>query len=257
MENGLVDIIIPVYNSEKYLRKCLDSIFLQKYQRIRVNIVYTPSIDNTLKIIKEYIKKYGDIINLIKSEKVINQAQARNMALQNIKGEYIAFLDSDDYWHPDKLINQINVLQKNNIGGTYTDVVIINDRGIEIKKIKTPEWDKALWLKKRYITFSSVLLKTKYVKKQKLFFDNKLKIGEDFDFLINFSKYYPLKKTSGFYTFYRVHSKNISRDINEALKYRMIIYKKHKMYSLYFYTFLAYIKYNMNRIQKRKYSEEL
>ena len=196
MIKGLVDIIIPVYNSEKYLKECLDSVFNQKYQNIHVNIVYTPSADNTLKIIEKYIEKFEDKINLIITEKGANQAEARNKALKKVKGEYIAFLDSDDYWHPDKLYKQINIIKNSNAGGTYTDVIVIDEK----------------------------------------------------DFLINFSKYTNLKKTHGFYTFYRIHSQNVTRDIKSAIRYRMIVYRKHKMYLLYLYSYLAYLKYSIFKI---------
>jgi len=252
MIKGLVDIIIPVYNSEKYLKECLDSVFNQKYQNIHVNIVYTPSVDNTLKIIEKYIGRFEDKINLIITEKGANQAEARNKALKKVKGEYIAFLDSDDYWHPDKLYKQINIIKNSNAGGTYTDVIVIDEKGKEIQRLETPEWNRSSWLRKRYITFSSILLKTIYVKKQKIFFDKNLKIGEDFDFLINFSKYTNLKKTHGFYTFYRIHSQNVTRNIKSAIRYRMIVYRKHKMYLLYLYSYLAYLKYSIFKFFKQK-----
>ena len=93
--NGKVSIIIPAYNSEKYIKKCLDSILEQTYKNYEIIIVNDGSTDNTSKIIDEYKNEYEFI-------KVINisnhgQGYARNIALSQASGDYILFLDSDDF----------------------------------------------------------------------------------------------------------------------------------------------------------------
>ena len=91
-----VSIIVPVYNVEKYLRKCLDSLVNQTLKDIEIIVVNDGSPDNSQDIINEYVKKYPKII---KSFIVKNggQGSARNFAIKEAKGEYILYVDSDDY----------------------------------------------------------------------------------------------------------------------------------------------------------------
>ena len=99
MNSDLVSIIIPVYNVEKYLKKCLDSVINQTYKNIEIIIINDGSTDNSLKICQNYEKKYSNI-------KVINQnnqglSAARNKGIDESKGKYITFIDSDDYYDLD------------------------------------------------------------------------------------------------------------------------------------------------------------
>ena len=89
-----VSIIIPVYNAEKYLKRCLDSVLSQTLKDIEIICVNDGSTDNSIQILKEYGSKI----------KVINQENqglsvARNTGLKEAKGEFVAFLDSDDYYN--------------------------------------------------------------------------------------------------------------------------------------------------------------
>lgn len=91
-----VSIIVPVFNTEKYLKKCLDSLINQTLDDIDVIIVNDGSTDNSEKIINEYLEKYNDKITYIYQTNS-GQAKARNKALKYAKGEYISFVDSDDF----------------------------------------------------------------------------------------------------------------------------------------------------------------
>lgn len=95
MNNIKVSIIIPVYNSEKYLRQCLDSVVKQTLKDIEIIVINDGSTDNTLKIIQEYATKYKNIKIIDKQNE--GCYKARNIGLETATGEYIAFLDSDDY----------------------------------------------------------------------------------------------------------------------------------------------------------------
>ena len=91
-----VSIIVPVYNVEKYLRECLDSLVNQTLKEIEIICINDASPDNSLKILKEYKKKNPDLIQLIDLKKNLFQGGARNRGLDVAQGEYIAFVDSDD-----------------------------------------------------------------------------------------------------------------------------------------------------------------
>jgi len=92
-----VSVIIPVYNAEKFLHKCLDSLIAQTYQDFELICINDCSPDNSLSILREYEEKYPNQIVVIDNEKNIGQGLSRKKAIDICKGEYIAFIDSDDY----------------------------------------------------------------------------------------------------------------------------------------------------------------
>lgn len=96
-----VSIIIPVYNMEKYLDECLESLFSQTYSNIEVIILNDGSTDTSKDIIKKYMDKYENIIYIEQDNQGLSVA--RNNALKYINGEYILFVDSDDYLEKDCL----------------------------------------------------------------------------------------------------------------------------------------------------------
>ncbi len=102
-------IIIPTYNSEKTISRCLISILKQKFCNYEILIVDDESTDNTLNVVNEFLNKYKDRIRVIKN-KHSGISIIRNIGIYNSKGEYIIFVDSDDYIN----VNLLNVLSKYN-----------------------------------------------------------------------------------------------------------------------------------------------
>ena len=90
-----VSIIIPIYNVERYLRQCLDSVVNQTLKDIEIICVDDGSTDNSVFVLKDYQKKYSNI-KLITTKR-LGCYNARNLGLKEAKGEYIGFVDSDDY----------------------------------------------------------------------------------------------------------------------------------------------------------------
>ncbi len=90
-----ISVIVPVYNTSKYLKKCFDSILLQKYKNIELIIINDGSTDNSLEVIKEYQKKDNRIIVIDKKNS--GQADCRNIGIDASTGDYLMFVDSDDY----------------------------------------------------------------------------------------------------------------------------------------------------------------
>lgn len=97
----MVSIIVPVYNSRKYLKKCMDSILDQSYNDLEIVCVDDGSVDDSLSILYEYQKKDERIKVLSKENEGKGAAGARNLGLKNATGEYVMFLDSDDFFEPD------------------------------------------------------------------------------------------------------------------------------------------------------------
>lgn len=95
--NIKVSVIVPVYNSEKYLYKCLDSLVNQSLKEIEIILINDCSTDGSLEILKEYKEKYSDKIILINLKENKKPGGARNEGMKIAKGEYVGFVDSDDY----------------------------------------------------------------------------------------------------------------------------------------------------------------
>ena len=107
-----ISIIIPIHNVEKYLKRCLDSVEKQIYTNLEIILINDGSTDNSLEIAEEYAKKDSRI--KIYSEANHGLSAARNLGLKQVTGEYITFIDSDDYVSNDYVSYLYSLLEKNN-----------------------------------------------------------------------------------------------------------------------------------------------
>jgi teichuronic acid biosynthesis glycosyltransferase TuaG len=109
---GLVSVIIPNYNSQKYITETINSILLQSYENIEVIIVDDFSTDQSLDIIKEFQLKDARVRLFSLKKNSGRPAIPRNYGIEKSKGKFIAFMDSDDIWHRDKLSTQLEVMAR-------------------------------------------------------------------------------------------------------------------------------------------------
>ena len=130
----LVSIVMPAYNSEGFISTALDSVINQTYQNWEAIVIDDCSTDQTASVIKEYLKK-DPRIKYYKLDKNSGAAIARNKAVDLAKGSFIAFLDSDDVWFPDKLSRQIRFMEDNDYGFTCTSYTKIDERGKDLNRI--------------------------------------------------------------------------------------------------------------------------
>ena len=119
MVNPNIDIIISNFNKGKYLKECLDSIFKQTYKYWKIYLVDDCSNDNSQEILNKYEKL--DNIKIFRLKKNQGPSYCRNLGIKESKSEFIAFMDSDDFWPENKLENQIKNMIFNNYKFTYTD----------------------------------------------------------------------------------------------------------------------------------------
>lgn len=119
MDEPLVSVIMPAYNAEKYIAQSIDSVVKQSYQNWELLITDDRSNDNTQQIVKQYSNQ-DSRIKLFVNEENGGAGVARNNSIQQAKGRFIAFLDADDQWLPEKLTKQIAFMQKNNYAFTFT-----------------------------------------------------------------------------------------------------------------------------------------
>ncbi len=128
-----VSVIIPVYNAGKFLDRTLKSIFEQTYKNIEIVLVDDCSKDNSREIIEKYQQTHPEIVYHLQPT---NQgaAVARNTALELAKGRYVAFLDSDDMWYPEKIERQLNLMKEKDAGFCFTAIEMINNEDQVVKK---------------------------------------------------------------------------------------------------------------------------
>ena len=107
-----ISVIIPVYNTEKYLKRCLDSVIAQEYKDLELVLINDGSTDNSEQLINEYKTKYPELISYYNKENT-GVADTRNFGIKKAKGEYIMFLDSDDYIDTALLKNLEEYINKN------------------------------------------------------------------------------------------------------------------------------------------------
>ena len=127
MEQPLISIIVPVYNAEQYLDKCVDSIVNQTYTNLEIILVDDGSPDNCGAICDEYAKKDSRIKVIHKSNGGLSSA--RNAGLDNSTGEYIGFIDSDDVIEPEMYEKMLKNIQNTNADVCMCGCKIINEQG--------------------------------------------------------------------------------------------------------------------------------
>ena len=115
-----ISIITPAYNASRFIGETIESVLIQSFKDWEMIIVDDCSKDNTFEIAESYARK-DSRIKVIKNSENLRVAATRNVALDVATGEYIAFLDSDDIWMPDKLEKQLRFMEDNDYVLTYTD----------------------------------------------------------------------------------------------------------------------------------------
>lgn len=128
-----VSVIVPVYNVEGYLEKCLDSLVVQSLKDIEIIVVNDGSTDNSLEIAKKYEDKYSNVLKVY-SKKNGGLSDARNFGLKYAKGKFVAFVDSDDYVKDDMFLKMYNYAIKNDLDVVVSDTIIKTDSSEDVLK---------------------------------------------------------------------------------------------------------------------------
>ena len=170
----LVSIIIPYYKNQFYIKKTINSILKQTYQKFEI-IIVNDEPGKLSKDILSSLKKKDKRIKIIHNLKNIGAGRSRNKAIKYAKGTYIAFIDSDDLWKKNKLKTQINIMKKFDYNISHTAYYIIdqNDNKLALRKSKNLNLTN---LKNSCdVGLSTVVVKKKILKKDRLFSNFKTK----------------------------------------------------------------------------------
>ena len=210
-----VSVIIATYNSAAYLKEAIDSVLAQEYKNFEIIIVDDGSTYNTKQLVEDLQSHNSQSIKYIYQQNR-GPAPARNNGIKHADGQYIAFLDADDIWLPDKLAKQMPCFtQKPQTGFVYCDNLFVNEnnRLIEnyIRKIELLEGSILLELfNDFFIITSGIVLKRECFDAIGLF-DEKLLVGEDYEFFLRLAKNYQAGVIKERLFRRRVHAQSLSR----------------------------------------------
>ena len=241
MQESKVSIIIPVYNAEKFIGKTMESVLNQTYKNWEMLIFNDKSKDNSLKIIKKYSEK-DERIKVIDSKENVGVVMARNKLTEIATGEFIAFLDADDYWREEKLEKQIKFMKEQNALISCTEYTRVTEDEKEINDIIIKE--KITYedmLKNNYLGCLTVIYNANRLGKR--YFKEREK-NEDYVLWLEIVKetkiIFGLKENLAFY---RVLNNSRSSNKIKAAKDRWDVYRKIEKLSLFksIYYFLQYV----------------
>lgn len=235
-----VSVIIPFYNNINWLNEAVESVLNQTYQNIEIIVVNDGSFENINMFLESYREK------IFYFEKTNGgAASARNLGISHANGEFIAFLDSDDIWLPNKLQEQISFMENNNYFWSHTDYFSFNDGGIKEKYVKCALKDKIIpmCLVWNPIATPSVVINSDILKNNPNFsFAEWRNVGEDSYLWLNLGKYFPLGYIPKGLIKVRMRGTNTSKQALLQMKYRGETHDEIKSYKSEFkYVFLYYL----------------
>jgi len=236
-----VSIITPSYNSLEYITMTIDSVLAQIYTNWEMIIVDDVSTDGSDKIIEQYIKR-DKRVKLIRLKENLGPALARNRAIREATGRYIAFLDADDLWFPEKLEKQLNFMKKHKLSLVYSSYETIDEDGLKIN----------MRIAKEYIGYVD-MLKSNHIGNLTAIYDSKL-IGKIYmddmgheDYILWLKILKRIGHTRGIVeplAQYRILSTSISSNKIKTLKWQWRIYRKIEkldiLKSSYYFAWYAY-----------------
>ena len=250
-KNDLVSIIVPVYNSEKFINDTIRTVQEQTYGNCELILVNDCSTDNSVSIIEKYVKE-DNRIKLINLECNSGAAIARNTGIEQATGRYIAFLDADDLWHKEKLEKQIKFMKENEYEFTFTEYEFADEHGkgngIIVKVPEKINYKQAL--KNTTIWTSTVLFDEEKLGKELIKMPN-VRRGQD-----TATWWKVLKQIDNAYgidevlSYYRRTNDSLSANKLKALKRTWNLYRNVEHLNI-FYSFYNFGWYVLNAVKRR------
>lgn len=221
-ENSKVSVIMNCLNCEKYLREAIDSVCAQTYKEWEIIFWDNASTDRSAEIARTYDNR----LRYFRGEETVPLGEARNRALEKACGAFIAFLDCDDLWMPEKLEKQIPLFNNPEVGLVYSDVINFNENGKSHrcygKKVQCKGECFNELLQNYVLSIPTVIIRSAVLEKENEWFDPRFKLIEEYDFFIRIAYRWQLDMCPDVLAKYRVHlasSSWVKRDLffNEHL----------------------------------------
>jgi len=222
----LVSVVIPTYNRARFISQSIESVEQQTFKNYEIIVVDDGSNDNTAELLQ---LRYGKKIVYIRKQDNQGLAAARNTGVEAARGKYIAFLDDDDQWLPEKLEMQVVLMQHNpSLGLAYCNAYLVNESNTLIKEIQGSKRGYIFddMLTSNHFGISSVLLQKKVFLETGLF-DECLSALEDWDLWIRVSKMYEVDFVNRALVTYRMHSNNMSNNLMNMERSTFMVLDKH------------------------------
>ncbi len=225
---GLVSVIVPVYNRENLVGRTIDSILAQTYQDIEVIAVNDGSTDGSLEALKVYAERHPGKVVIV-NQLNTGQVRARNIGIQHSRGEFIAFLDSDDTWNSHKLAKQL-ALFKGNIGLVYCGIHEVDPNGAIIQTVSCEQGMcgdiyKQLLIKNR-MTGGTVVVSRKALETVGCF-DETFQAAENWDLWIRIAQKFAVEFVNEPLLNYLKHPGNMSCNSQKMSRAAWGILQKH------------------------------
>ncbi|MCF6158851.1 MAG: glycosyltransferase [wastewater metagenome] len=228
----VVSVIIPTHNRAQFLYSAIASVLNQTYQDFEILVIDDNSKDNTQEVVKNF---HDTRIKYIRHEKNKGEAGTRNTGIKHSNGRYIAFLDDDDEWLPEKLELQIDLLQNSpqEVGCIYTGFLTVDETKRKVLQRSIPS-------KRGYIYYdmfirnyigkpSTVMLKKECFKRIDLF-DENIAFGTDYDMWIRISRDFHIDYIEKPMVLYCKHKNALSADLAVRNKGMEMLFKKHNRF---------------------------
>lgn len=205
----LVSIIMNCYNGERYLREAIDSVYAQNYENFEIIFWDNASTDSSAEIAESYDSR----LRYFRSRETYCLGKARNLAIAEVRGEYLTFLDTDDLFLPGKLTAQVALMQQGLYGMVYSGMDIINAQGNRIRKVVPKHRSGNLFsdLLRRYeINMPTVLIDMDVVRQHKLSFREDLFYSPDYHLFMHIAANAPVGVMSERLVCYRFHDNSLT-----------------------------------------------
>lgn len=177
LQNGLVSIVLPAYNTqEHFLREAVESVLAQSYSNWELLVID----DSTVAPVENIIRLYQDQrIKYFRNPENIGMAETRNAGLKNAAGEFVAFLDHDDIWMPEKLAEQLKVMQQTNCNMVYSPVTFFGNKNYN-SKVQHNVSFADLIMGHNIVSCSCVLMRTSLIRQFDLKFSSRAVPADDY-----------------------------------------------------------------------------
>ena len=246
----MISILMPYYNKRLYVKESIISVIDQSFKDFELIIIYDDETKKDLDYIKS-LEKMDKRIKLIINQKNLGAGLSRNRGIDYAKGEFIAFIDSDDLWRKDKLQKQITFMKKNNYDFSHTDYEIIDQDGkIRGKRVAKNFFQINDLIKSCDIGLSTVILSKKILSLEKRF--PNLKTKEDFILWLKILEFkIPIYSINETLTSWRKLENSLSSSLIQKLKDAFIVYNNYMKFN--FFKSIYYILcLSINYIKKNK-----
>lgn len=230
----MISIIIPAYNAERFIEETINSVLNQSYTDWELIIINDGSVDSTVEIIRPFLSEKVTLY----SQKNTGVSAARNTGINRARGEYIAFLDADDYWLSENLSMKMNLFMDKSVDFVFSNFIKCDEN---LKKISNGPTGTHVNMLNNLLLWeqdvipgasSNVIIKTKCFNNG-LKFDSSFSTAADQDFCFYLTQSFTGKHLNEFTWCYRVYTTSMSKNVSVLTKDHIGVYKKAEKFNLF------------------------